>query len=182
MTQVGNNPPVAKKRGFENALDMLRSMGVLALFIAFILLVTWRPWVSTSQTAVDYQGIAIRAEKSVGFNVVVPEFPDNWRVNAARYEPAPDDASKYVWTISVVADDDKFVNIQQTNTVLVDRFLKTVTGMDATWTPATVWQSMPNTDGKNITYVLNRSDSLVMFTLPLGSESLKNQLEELLRK
>ncbi|MEY4322399.1 MAG: hypothetical protein RL410_180, partial [Actinomycetota bacterium] len=66
---------MAKKRGRETALDMLRSMAVLFVFIAFILLVTWRPWVSSSKEAIDYRGTAIAAEKVVGFNVKVPTLP-----------------------------------------------------------------------------------------------------------
>jgi uncharacterized membrane protein (DUF485 family) len=171
---------VARKRGFENSLDMLRSLGLLAVFISFILIVTWRPWMSTSINTVDYAGIAVRAENFVGFDVVVPALPDDWKVNNAHYDKAKDDASKYVWTISAVAPGEKFVSIQQTNTVLVEQFLKNVTGIDATWTPAAEWQSMPNSDGKNITYVFTREDSLVLFTLPLGNQELKDQLKELL--
>jgi hypothetical protein len=169
---------VAKKRGRETALDMLRSMAVLFVFIAFILLVTWRPWVSSSKEAIDYRGTAIAAEKVVGFNVKVPTLPSGWTVNAARYERAPDDATKYVWTLAIVTSDAQFINFQQTNTALIQKFVRTITGGTEVVEPTSTFQVFANQDGVTDTAVQSHGDSVLVITYPkeVSIESITEEL------
>ncbi len=170
---------MAKKRGRETALDMVRSMAVLFVFIAFILLVTWRPWVSSSKETVDYQGIAIRAESSVGFKVVVPTIPDGWTVNAARYERASNDETKYVWTLAVVTKDNEFINFQQTNTGLIQKFVRNITGGTEKVEPTGEFQVIGNQDGVTCTAYKSLPDSTLVVTYPksLGIEYVREELK-----
>ena len=145
---------------------MVRSMAVLFVFVAFILLVTWRPWVSTSQGPVDYQGIAIRAEQSVGFKVKVPTIPEDWKVNAARYERAPEDATKYVWTLAIITNNNEYINFQQTNTALIQKFVRTITGGLEPVEPSSEFQVLPNQDGVTNTAFQAHGDSVFVITYP----------------
>ena len=121
--------PVERKRGRETALDMVRSMGVLAVFVAFILGVTWRPVPSSDPVKpVDAVSIAVASQSRATFPLILMTAPTGWRATSARLDPAPNDESKYVWHVGYVTSAGNYFAVEQTDTALVEEFVKGFTG------------------------------------------------------
>lgn len=121
--------PVERKRGRETVLDMLRSMGVLAIFVAFILVITWRPLPDSNPVkAVDAFAIATGSQDRAGFPILVMKAPAGWTATSARLETAPADESKHVWHVGYVTDTNHYFEVEQTDTALVDKFIENYTG------------------------------------------------------
>ena len=117
--------PVERKRGRETALDMVRSMGVLAVFVAFILGVTWRPLPSSDPVKpVDAVSIAVASQARASFPLIVMSAPTGWQATSARLDPAPNDESKHVWHIGYVTSTGNYFSVEQTDTALVEEFVK----------------------------------------------------------
>lgn len=168
---------MAKKRGFETALDMLRSMGLLAVFIAFVLVVTWRPWTSSSITPVNLSAEASAAQKAVAFEVLNPTLPSGWKVNGAYVQTVANDLTHHVWMINMIAADDSYVSIQQTDTEGVDGFVRSITGVSTLSVLESQWQPIENSDGANVTYVKQLTDSVAIVTLPKDRADLLKVVE-----
>lgn len=121
--------PVKRKRGRETALDMLRSMGVLAIFVAFILLITWRPLPDSNPVkAVDAVAIATGSQARAGFPILVMAEPEGWTSTSARLEKAPSDETKHVWHVGYVTATGNYFEVEQTDTALLDKFIESYTG------------------------------------------------------
>lgn len=121
--------PVERKRGRETALDMLRSMGVLAIFVAFILVITWRPVPDSNPIkAVDAVAIATGSQAQAGFPIVVMAAPEGWTSTSARLEKAPSDETKHVWHVGYVTATGNYFEVEQTDTGLLDKFIENYTG------------------------------------------------------
>lgn len=121
--------PVTRKRGRETALDMVRSMGVLAIFVAFILAVTWRPLPSTDAIKpVDAVAVATASQGRATFPLLVMKAPTGWTATSARLEPAPNDESRFVWHVGYVTESQHYFSLEQTDTALVEEFVKGFTG------------------------------------------------------
>ena len=121
--------PVERKRGRETVLDMVRSMGVLAIFVAFILVITWRPLPDSNPVkAVDAVAVATGSQSRAGFPLLVMAMPNGWTATSARLEAAPADESKHVWHIGYVTDSNNYFEVEQTDTTLIDKFIESYTG------------------------------------------------------
>ena len=128
-------PRPTGRRGMGGWADMVRSMGLIAgvsvLLTAFAL---W-PINRDPVQEVDLAAIAIGAAKQADFKPLVPELGPQWRPTSARVEPAADDISNQNWHIGYVGPDEQYHAIEQSNTVLVDRFIEFwtdgLTGTDA---------------------------------------------------
>jgi len=169
--------PRKPKRGRETAWDMLRSMGVLAAFVAAIALVTYRPHVqSNALRAVDAVAVAAGSQQVAGFGLVVPTWPNGWTVTSARLEPVPNDISHHMWHIGVVTADNGYVQLEQSDTALRDRFLATYlspTGMDDMMTAvgSVSWLSHPTKDQTTVGFSTTTADSLIIVVAPESADS-----------
>jgi len=119
--------PRKRRRGFESATDMLRSMGVLALMVGMVLLLTWRPHNQAAVKPVDLPAIAKGAESVAGFALVIPNLPQTWIATSARISPAVDDVTKHVWHIGYVTPAEQYLAVEQSDTALAQKFLSSWT-------------------------------------------------------
>lgn len=110
--------PRKRKRGFETALDMVRSMGLVGLAVLAVFLVTWRPAPETPFQPVNPASVAEGYQSMVEFQLLVPKLADEWNSNSAWLEPVPNDITKSHWHIGWVSGADKYFAIEQSNTEL----------------------------------------------------------------
>ncbi|MEY4067621.1 MAG: hypothetical protein RIQ44_833 [Actinomycetota bacterium] len=149
--------PVERKRGRETALDMLRSMGVLAIFVAFILVITWRPLPSSDPIKpVDAVAIATGSQSRAGFPLIVMAAPEGWTPTSARLEKAPADETKHVWHVGYVTNTNHYFEVEQTDTLLLDKFIESYTGgakaSDSIKSGAVTWEVYSVTDAAVFVY------------------------------
>jgi uncharacterized protein YjeT (DUF2065 family) len=157
--------PVERKRGRETALDMLRSMGVLAVFVGFILLITWRPLPdSTGIKPVDAFSAAKAAQSRAEFPLLLMVMPSGWNATSARLEKAPNDNTKHVWHIGYVTDTDNYLAVEQTDTALREAFIKANTNGPKESNPirleSTSWSVYPATNA--VVFVYEGPEYLVL--------------------
>ena len=157
--------PRKLKRGRETALDMVRSMAVLGLAVGLVLLVTWRPAPSTEIIPVDLAAISQNAQANAGFKIVVPQLNSDWKPNSARLEPVEQDISRFAWHIGYVTPLGQYVAVEQSNTNLPDKFLKTWTAEAATaeivMIEGNVWKHHMGDAGQTIAYTSELDDSVI---------------------
>ena len=157
--------PRKLKRGRETALDMVRSMSVLGLAVGLVLLVTWRPTTSAELAPVDLASVSQGAEAAVGFDVVVPKLNADWKATSARFEPVEQDISKFQWHIGYVTPLGQYVAIEQSDTNLPERFLKTWTADAASaeivMIEGNVWTHHMGDAGQTIAYTSVLNDSVI---------------------
>jgi len=107
---------VAKKRGRENAYDMVLSLSAVSLFVIVVLAVTWRPQHQTMQD-VDYVGAQASAVAASNWAIYVPnQIPNGYQVTAARFEAEsygqPGDSR---WYLGFTSDTKKFISLWQSD-------------------------------------------------------------------
>jgi len=113
-----------KPRGRETFLDMARSMLALGAAVGLILLVTWRPADSKPSFApVDAHAVAIGAQNQLAFTPLELALGADWRATTAWVETVPTDISKYHWHVSYVKGENKYVAVDQSDTLAPDSFV-----------------------------------------------------------
>jgi hypothetical protein len=101
-----------KDRTRQTVRDLLISMAVVGLFVAFLYLIVWRPTPDPVKV-VDVAGPASVAASAQAFPVVVPVgLPDGWRATSARFTPG-DDPQTGTWFNGYVDPDGQFVAVVQ---------------------------------------------------------------------
>lgn len=140
-------------------------MAVLGLAVGLVLLVTWRPAPSSEIIPVDLAGIAIGAQDNAEFTVVVPTLNLDWKPTSARLEPVEQDISKFAWHIGYVTPLGQYVAIEQSDTNLPEKFVKTWTA-DAASTEivmieGNVWTHHLSDTGETIAYTSELEDSVI---------------------
>lgn len=145
-----------RRRGYETVLDMVRSMGLVALAVAAVVLVTWRPTPDGGAKPVDLSAIAAGAEDRVGFPLLVPDLPTDWVPTSARLEPATDDITHHTWHIGWVSPDGAYFGLEQSDTLLVETYQSVWVG-DWPGSPVEVggveWQVHLSPTGDQMVYV-----------------------------
>lgn len=106
------------KRGYETALDMVRSMGLVLLGVLLVVLVTWRPAPDQPFQPVEPVQVAAGFADSAGFELLVPTLGSEWSANSAWLEPVTNDVTKYHWHIGWVNDAGEYLAIEQSNSQL----------------------------------------------------------------
>ena len=102
-------------RGFETLGDMVRSLGLVLVVVAVILLITWRPK-PDEVTPVDPGPALAEARQAAPYDVYAPEpAPKGWTPTVARFEPAP---PANLWTLGFVTSTDEYAAVAQTDTSL----------------------------------------------------------------
>jgi hypothetical protein len=104
---------VAKRlRGFETLGDMVRSLGLVLVVVAVILLLIWRPKPDEVKP-VDPAPAITQARQAAPYEVYAPEpIPKGWTPTVARYEPAP---PANTWTLGFVTAGDEYAAVAQTD-------------------------------------------------------------------
>jgi hypothetical protein len=104
---------VAKRlRGFETLGDMVRSLGLVLVVVAVILLLIWRPKPDEVKP-VDPGPALTQARLSAPYDVYAPEpAPAGWTPTVARFEPAPPSND---WTLGFVTASDEYAAVSQTD-------------------------------------------------------------------
>jgi hypothetical protein len=110
---------VAKKRGRENAYDMVLSLSAVSIFVIVVLAVTWRPQHQTMQE-VDYVGAQSSAIAASNWPIYVPsQVPSGYQVTAARFEVEsygqPGDSR---WYLGLTSQNNKFISLWQSDGTL----------------------------------------------------------------
>lgn len=109
MSDMAN---ATKDRTRQTVRDLLISMAVVGLFVAFLYLIVWRPTPDPVRV-VDVAGPASVAASAQAFEVVVPVgLPDGWRATSARFTPG-DDPQTGTWFNGYVDPDGQFVAVVQ---------------------------------------------------------------------
>ena len=149
--------PVQRKRGRETALDMVRSMAVMAAFVGFILLITWRPLPDANPIKpIDAFSAAKAAQSRAEFPLLLMKLPGGWNATSARLEKAPNDNTKHVWHIGYVTDTGNYFAVEQTDTALREAFVKANTSGPKEANPlrleTTTWSVYPASDAVVFVY------------------------------
>ena len=144
---------------------MVRSMAVLGLAVGLVLLVTWRPTPSAQFTPVDLPGVAKGARANAEFDIVVPELNADWKPTSARLEPVEQDISKFQWHIGYVTPLGQYVAIEQSDTNLPEKFLKTwiadAASTEIVMIEGNVWTHHLSDTGETIAYTSELEDSVI---------------------
>jgi hypothetical protein len=97
------------KRGLR---DLILSMAVVGVFVAFLFAVVWRPAPDPVRT-VDPAPMLQLARQEAGFPVLAPTgLASGWRPTSARFE-GDDEAA--IWFLGYVTPDDEYVAVAQTD-------------------------------------------------------------------
>jgi hypothetical protein len=76
-----------RKRGFETSGDMLRSMAVVGIVVAALIVLTYRQY-SDPAAAIDVSNSLRGARAAAAYQVLAPEtLPAGWRATSARSTP-----------------------------------------------------------------------------------------------
>jgi hypothetical protein len=105
---------MAKRRGTETIGDMVRSMAVVLVAVAFVagFVGLIRPNSPTIRD-VDYAEPLERAREVAPFAVLAPSsLPDGWTVTRVAYEPGVSDAEAS-WRMSLVTADGAYIGLVQ---------------------------------------------------------------------
>ncbi len=81
-------PRSAKSRANQTVRDLVLSMAVVGLFVAFLYVMVLRPTPDPVRV-VDVAGPAAQAQVAGVFDVLVPALPDGWRATSARFSAGP---------------------------------------------------------------------------------------------
>jgi len=97
------------KRGLR---DLVLSLAVVGLFVAFLFVVVWRPSPDPVRT-VDPAPVLLSAREQAGYPVYAPTgLTGNWRATSARFEA---DGDATVWFLGYVTPDDQYIAVAQTD-------------------------------------------------------------------
>jgi hypothetical protein len=88
--------------------DMVRSLAVVLVVVAGVLLLAWRPQPDPIRV-VEVTPAVTRATMQATFDVVAPSgLPDDWRPTSARWEPTEDSGAEPVLHIGYVTPADQY--------------------------------------------------------------------------
>ncbi len=105
-----------RSRGQQTALDMVRSLSLVGVVIAALLLVTWRPQPDPI-TVLDPAPVLAAVRSAVDTPVYGPVgLPPGWRCTSARWEPTEKSRPVPVWFSGYVTPADTFASLAQAAT------------------------------------------------------------------
>ncbi|MEY3408202.1 MAG: hypothetical protein RL038_1263 [Actinomycetota bacterium] len=163
--------PRKRKRGFETALDMVRSMGLVGLAVLAVFLVTWRPAPETPFQPVDPVSVALGAQEMVSFELLVPDLDSAWQSNSAWLEPVPNDITKSHWHIGWVKGSDQYFAIEQSNTELESWSAAFGGAVTETFeTSGVTWSVLEPVDADNLVYQTELDGSVLILVGTIGSD------------
>ena len=114
-----SDPSEVRPTGRRNARlgqtvwDMVRSLALVILAVAVVLLLTWRPQPEAVKV-VDPTPVLIEARIEAPYPVLYPGDLDSaWRPTSARWEVTPASAPDPAWHVGFVTPDDAYAQIGQ---------------------------------------------------------------------
>lgn len=155
------------KRGLR---DLVLSLAVVGLFVAFLFVVVWRPSPDPVRT-VDPAPVLLSAREQAGYPVYAPTgLTGNWRATSARFEA---DGDATVWFLGYVTPDDQYIAVAQTDGD-AQNFIEEQTldgSPDGEMTvDGQVWQRYTTTDQRSL--VRSSDGSTVVVTGSVSYEQL----------
>ncbi len=155
------------KRGLR---DLVLSLAVVGLFVAFLFVVVWRPSPDPVRT-VDPAPVLLSAREQAGYPVYAPTgLTGNWRATSARFEA---DGDATVWFLGYVTPDDQYIAVAQTDGD-AQNFIEEQTldgSPDGEMTvDGQVWQRYTTTDQRSL--VRSADGSTVVVTGSVSYEQL----------
>lgn len=103
---------MSEQRAKRGLRDLVLSLGVVGLFVAFLYAVVWRPAPEPVRTIDPAETLRL-AESDADYEVLAPEgLSEQWRPTSARYEPAGDGST---WFLGYVTPDGQYVAVAQTD-------------------------------------------------------------------
>jgi hypothetical protein len=116
-----------RRRGFETAGDLVRSLGLVLVAVAVLLLITLRPHGQEVRT-VDYRSTLSQARVGAPYALVEPTgLPATWRPTSVYFDPPARTGVPGVttWHVGFVTPEGAYAAFEQTNGSARD-MLKTV--------------------------------------------------------
>lgn len=117
-------PRSTKSRANQTVRDLVLSMLVVGLFVAFLYIMVLRPTPDPVRV-VDVAGPASQAQVAGVFDVLVPGLPEGWRATSARLSAGPTEDTGQ-WYNGYISPTGDFVAVVQQDYDLAD-FVKTQT-------------------------------------------------------
>lgn len=96
----------------QNVGDMLRSMAVVLVVVAAIMVVTWRPQPDPVRT-VSLEPSATLATTQADFPVFIVNPSLGGQVTSVRWESTPDSDGELVWHVGYVTEDGEYLQLSQ---------------------------------------------------------------------
>jgi hypothetical protein len=153
----------APARGRQTAADMLRSMLLVLAGVLALVLLAPKPDAPVRQP-VDVAGTAQQA--GAGGLAVVPELPDGWSPNAARFRPPPGQTVP-TWHVGYVTQSGRYAGLDVARDV-TPRWLNQVTSRGEEVGVRAVagdrWRELVSPDGKRRSLVLEQGDVTTVVT------------------
>jgi hypothetical protein len=146
------------KRGVR---DLILSMAVVGVFVAFLFVVVWRPSPDPVRT-VDPAPALLTAREQAGYPVYAPAgLSPQWRATSARFEA---DGDATVWFLGYVTPDDEYIAVAQTDgdpeTFIEEQTLEGVPDGETT-IGAQVWQRYSTPDQRSLVRTAEGSTVIV---------------------
>jgi hypothetical protein len=117
-------PRSTKSRANQTVRDLVLSMLVVGLFVAFLYIMVLRPTPDPIRV-VDVAGPASQAQVAGVFDVLVPVLPEGWRATSARLSAGPTEDTGQ-WYNGYISPTGEFLAVVQQDYDLAD-FVKTHT-------------------------------------------------------
>jgi len=109
---VGDDGPMARRRGFESARDMVLSLGVVLAVVAVVFLITLRE-TPEAVTVVDATPVVELVGLNAPFAAVTPEPIEGWRITSARVSQPGEDAFR--WHLGYYTPDGRYAAAGQSD-------------------------------------------------------------------
>ena len=107
---VGAPTPTSRSRGRQVGLDMVRSMGLVAVVLLGWLLFT-HPRTPDAVHQVAWQPVPQSAAQTAQYEVLAPPASWSWRATSARIEPQPD--GTIAWQVGFYTPRDEYAAVLQ---------------------------------------------------------------------
>lgn len=155
------------KRGLR---DLVLSLTVVGVFVAFLFVVVWRPAPDPVRT-VDPAPVLLSAREQAGYPVYAPTgLSGDWRATSVRFEA---DGDATVWFLGYVTPGDQYVAVAQTDgdpaAFIEEQTLEGSPEGEVT-VDGEVWQRYATPDQRSL--VRTSSDSTVVVTGSVSEEEL----------
>ena len=114
--QGGTERAPARKRGRETAIDMVRTLAVIAVPVLLLVLVVARQPSPDPVRLVDWAPVSLTAAEQAAYPVVAPAgLPAEWRATSARFEPVPRQRGATLWHLGLLTPADDYAGLEQSD-------------------------------------------------------------------
>ena len=100
-----------KRKANTNGFNLVIALLATLAAVAVLWMLVYRP-AGSIIAEVDYAQAVTNAERGYSEDIVAPEFPEGWRLNAANVRTDPSDKQLY-WYLGILTDEDRFIALNQ---------------------------------------------------------------------